>query len=120
MSTFNIDDLTLSMNKIYRLLAGYPNVTLSVESILSTQAINTTFSVIIVEGTSQSYHFDIDYDPSGLFTTVHDAGTHVGHTTFTHNIQITGAISAGTYPIGITTKDYVGRTFTKYFHIIVT
>lgn len=119
MSTTNLSEQTLVLNKIYRLLAGDINITLTQQSILSTQPINTTFSQILLDGTSQSYHFDISYDPSGLFVLLNDSGAHPAHTTFNRNIQITGAISAGIHCIGVKTTDYVGRTFTNYFNITV-
>lgn len=121
MSTFNISENTLILNKIYRLLAGDIHITLTNQSILTTQPINTTFSQIQIDGTSSSYHFDITYDVSGLFALVNDAGTHpVGHDTFTRNLQITGAIAAGTHSIGVETTDAIGRTFINYFNIVVT
>lgn len=116
MSNTNITQQDYLLNKLYTLLAGGIKLSLTNYSILSSQAINTTFSQILIEGTSSSYTFSIFSDPSTKFVLLNDAG---GATGFKRNLQINASISAGTYLLGITTTDAVGRTNNSYHKIIV-
>lgn len=117
MSITNIQDHTFVLNKVYRLLGGYINLSLTKTTVQTTQPLNTTFSRLEIEGTSQSYTFNIVDDPTGFFNLVNDNGMTTG---FTRNLKITTALPIGVHSIGVETKDYVGRTFIDYFNITVT
>ena len=116
-TNISLTDITLYqiknlLDQIKNLLAGSTIVTVapSVNTILTTQSILSTFSILVVTGTIRApYTLSILTDASSLFVL---SGA--------NQLQINAAISVGVYPITIRLTDALSLTTDHAIAITVT